>query len=396
MSQHTNKWGWVGYNCKMRPAGAGTTHSTRREQRKHLQWEAMAESHQADSEEALEKQVKALEKAAQKAQQKLQELKEKEKNAPLEKGDQDEEDEEEEEEYSYSYYSPSPAPARKRKGRSNTKSLEKDRSLSVRRTRIAKGGQKEALLFKVKEEATSSEVAPSKNDEKMEDKPLEKEKEALEKASTEAVQKDKQEEGEKDRKALEKATSSVVPDGITLTPAKKFLEEESKETLDSKEALEKASKITLKPRAQMPKRVVVVDWHQSLEKDDTVPESHQESLEKLLQVAEVHILSYVASRSRMVQVHQDVRRMVRSQAQLAGVHTCWQKVGWDGKAAYCQWLKAEAIFDDDEKICVDCFGKGICTFALMSGKSHHNYLPARNVFKDFPEAVQEYLDAIQA
>ena len=193
-------------------------------------------------------------------------MKEKEKNKPLEKGDQ-----EEESEYSYSYYSPSPAPARKRKGRSNTKSLEKDRSLSVRRTRTAKHGQKEALL-EVKEEdeqdgqalekATSSAVADHRqNDEKMEDKPLEKEEKA--------VQKDKKEEDEKDGQAFEKATSSVVPDGITLTPAKKFLEEEGKE------ALEKASTtvgITLKPR--MPKRVVVVDWHCSLEKEDTVPESH--------------------------------------------------------------------------------------------------------------------------
>ena len=96
----------------------------------------------------------------------------------------------------------------------------------------------------------------------------------------------------------------------------------------------------------------------------------------------------------MAQVHQDVRDMVRCMHQLAGVHTCWHKVGWQGKAAYCQWLKAEAIFDDDEKICLDCFGKGIQTFALMTGRSSHNYLPSRVVFKDFPEAVAEYIDGL--
>ena len=79
MSQHTNKWGWQGYNCKMRPAGSGTTHSTRREQRKALQWDQLAANHEPDTEDSLEKQVEALEKAAQKAKEKMEELKEKKK-----------------------------------------------------------------------------------------------------------------------------------------------------------------------------------------------------------------------------------------------------------------------------------------------------------------------------
>ena len=125
-----------------------------------------------------------------------------------------------------------------------------------------------------------------------------------------------------------------------------------------------------------------------------MPESHQEALEQLMQVADVHILSYVGTRNRMVQVHQDIRDMVRAMAQLAGVHTCWHKTGWQGKAAYCIWLKASAIFDDDEKICAECFGKGIETYALISGSSSHNYLPSRRVFKDFPEAVAEYIGGL--
>ena len=109
MSQHTNKWGWQGYNCKMRPAGSGTTHSTRREQRKALQWEGRIWHKPMSQILQTEKKVAALEKAAQKAKEKMQELKEKEKEM------------EEEEEYSYSYYSPSPAPARKRKGNGKQK-----------------------------------------------------------------------------------------------------------------------------------------------------------------------------------------------------------------------------------------------------------------------------------
>ena len=272
-------------------------------------------------------------------------------------------------------------------------SLEKERpgSVSVRRVRFAKNGQKVELL-EVKEEPETAEQALGKATSSS-SKKGNKQKQALEKATVVP------EEGKKEQ-ALEKAP--VVPEEgkkkEALEKAPVVPEEGNK-----KEALEKApvvpdgitlaSGITLKP-APFKKRVVVVDWHDSLEKEDQVPLLHQQALEKLMDHAEVHVLSYVASTKREIQVHQDVRDMVKAMHRLAGVHTTWSKVGWQGKAAWCKWLNAEAIFDDDEKICRECFGKGIQTFALMSGRSSHNYLPARVVFKDFPEAVDEYIDGL--
>ena len=355
-----------------------------------------------DNEDNLAQQLEALEKAAKKAQQKLQDLQEKKRQSPLEKGGEAQQ-EEDEESYSY-YYSPTPprkaSKKGKSKGRSKTKSLEKDRSLSVRRTRVAKDGQKEKLL-QVKEEekdeqalgkASSSVVPGNANEEKKEEQALEKapsmEKQALEK---EALEKEA-------KLALEKATSSDnkeekpeqnAASSVTLTPAKKCLPEEGKE------ALEKApSNVVLKaaPPKKLPR--VVVDWHNSLEKEDCVPDSHQEALERLMEVAEVHVLSYVNTIWRQGQVHQDVRDQVRAMHRLGGVHTTWQKCGSQGKAAWCKYLGATAIFDDDERICVECFGKGIDTFALMSGHSHHNYIPARCVFRDFVEAVDEYIERL--
>ena len=199
MSQHTNKWGWQGYNCKMRPAGSGTTHSTRREQRKALQWDQLAANHQPDTEDSLEKQLEALEKAAQKAKEKMEELKEKKRK----------EEEEEEEESYYSYYS-SPTPPKKlpKKGKGKAKpqpkSLEKDRprSVSVRRTRVAKYGQKEQLLeLKEEEEEGGGKASSSKPPGQ---KPPGKWvlAEALEKASV--PEEGNKEHGKKDQ-ALEKA-----------------------------------------------------------------------------------------------------------------------------------------------------------------------------------------------
>ena len=84
-----NRWGLYGLNCKNRPSGTGTTHSNRREQRRHLQWENLTKA-TPDTEESLASQAAALEKAAEKAKQRLQEMKKK-------KEEEEEEDEEEEE-----------------------------------------------------------------------------------------------------------------------------------------------------------------------------------------------------------------------------------------------------------------------------------------------------------
>lgn len=215
-----NKWGYQGFNCKRRLCSSGTTHAIK-------------------GENTLQKQLTALEKAAEKAQQRLKEMQEKK--------------EEEEEENSYSYYSPTPRKASKKgksKARSVAASLEKERprSVSGRRVRFAKNGQKEEVL-EVKEEPETAE-------------------QALGKATSSAAS------GSKQKKALEKAP--VVP-------------EESKK----EQALEKAP-------------VVPVEGNK------------KEALEK----------AFVAS-------------------PWPSLHMTWSKVGWNGKAAWCEWLNAEAIFDDD-------------------------------------------------
>ena len=69
-----NRWGLYGLNCKNRPSGTGTTHSNRREQRRHLQWDSLTRA-TPDTEESLASQAAALEKAAEKAKQKLEEMK---------------------------------------------------------------------------------------------------------------------------------------------------------------------------------------------------------------------------------------------------------------------------------------------------------------------------------
>ena len=46
------------------------------------------------------------------------------------------------------------------------------------------------------------------------------------------------------------------------------------------------------------KPVVVVDWHNCLEKDDVVPEENLHALKKVLEVADVRIISWVGTEAR--------------------------------------------------------------------------------------------------
>ena len=151
--------------------------------------------------------------------------------------------------------------------------------------------------------------------------------------------------------------------------------------------------LRLKPAP--PKPVVVVDWHETLEIGGRAPEENEAALEKLLEVAEVHILSYVESTSRQRKLHQDVQDL-RCFAQLAGVHTCWGRWGKDGKADWCEHLGASAIFDNHGGVIDECltFKKHLhlLCFAIQTEKQSHKKLQQSLVFQTFAKAVEQYLE----
>ena len=175
-STHTNKWGWQGYNCKWKPAGTGTTHANRRQQRQHLQWNNL-EVAEPDKVEDLDAHLEALEKATQRARERREEL-------ALEKAKQDEEEEDESQTFPSSsssgvnYRSRSKRRSKQAKERASSKqvSLEKDKlekealekaqgEGTIRRGRKAKDGSAQFLVMKEE---------PSEEDGTEDAKPLEK------------------------------------------------------------------------------------------------------------------------------------------------------------------------------------------------------------------------------
>ena len=389
---HVNKWGYEGWNCKWRPAGSGTTHANRRELRQHLQWENLVQKEPGTAQK-MEDHLEALEKATKKAQEKLEELKKK----PLEKGKQDVEEScssgskrkhtKAKTSSSYSYESTTSTsssqgaekpplkkadkPSLEKDGKPSLKkddkpSLEKDGKPPVdkelRRTRVAKDGQPESLMqVKGGEEEPDWELVEQKR-KGGKNKPLEtgtQEKKAM----------------EEKKKPLEKGSGASS-------------------TKEKKGPLEKGTKIILKEAP--PRPVVVVDWHNTLEKGDIAPVSHVNALKSLMEVANVHILSYVGSWAREQGVHLDIQSLIPSSLyhDLKGIHTTWHKTGMNGKAAWCKWLSASTIFDDDSSIIHECLDEGIYSFAIMTKYCHHDDTPSRHVFRDSPEAVEEFLETL--
>ena len=58
------------------------------------------------------------------------------------------------------------------------------------------------------------------------------------------------------------------------------------------------------------KPVVVVDWHNCLEKDDVVPEENLHALQKVLEVADVRIISWVGSEARRKSALKQIRDLL--------------------------------------------------------------------------------------
>ena len=91
-------------------------------------------------------------------------------------------------------------------------------------------------------------------------------------------------------------------------------------------------------------------------------------MNSLLEHANVHTLSYVNTRVRQLAVEKDVTTLP-CYKKLAGVHTCWTRVGPGGKADWCNWLGAHAIFDDCNEIIQECHANGIMAFAICTNST---------------------------
>ena len=107
------------------------------------------------------------------------------------------------------------------------------------------------------------------------------------------------------------------------------------------------------------KPVVVVDWHNCLEKDDVVPEENLHALKKVLEVADVRIISWVGTEARRKAALKQIRDLLPADTlkKVKGYQCVW----------YREW--------------------GILPFAICGNKPHKG----GGGFWSFAEAAESYL-----
>ena len=256
---HLNKWGYYGYNCKMRPQGHGTTHATRKAHRAHKQWGYLEEveelKQKKEAEEEASHSYSSSSSASSSSRSSSKSSKKKRKSAAtLEKVAEEPAAE-----------APLEKDAKEAIVAEGGATLEK---VVVRRTRRAKNGVAEQLT-----EANASQSQPSEPT-KPETvlgftPPLEKGEAAVKKEgpSLEKELASCAASGSKDAQLLEKSSDAQL------------LEKSSDaQLLEKSSAADEPKKVVLKARRHRP--TVVVDWHNTLEKVNRVAIQPHQSLGK--------------------------------------------------------------------------------------------------------------------
>ena len=137
------------------------------------------------------------------------------------------------------------------------------------------------------------------------------------------------------------------------------------------------------------KPVVVVDWHNCLEKDDVVPEENLHALKKVLEVADVRIISWVGSEARRKSALKQIRDLLPAETlkKVKGYQCVWYRCGEGGKVDWACHYKAEAVFDDHPSIVEEAREWGLLPFAICGNKPHKG----GGGFWSFAEAAESYL-----
>ena len=327
-------------NKKGRPFGSGTTNQKRRDLRAGKQWSAMEQADPSSPEHLLD-HLKALEKAQKRCQEKLTEaIQASLDGVVLEEG----------------------------AGSSSSTS---------RPNKMAKGGH-----MQVGKDGQPRKVILTPRD-------LEKSttKQDLEKSNSK-----KDLEKSNSKKDLEKSSSCK---DLKKSSSKKDLKKSSsKSKLLKVKGLEKLevdhAEGLEEPLAEgLEKPLVIVDWHWTLVQDDqSVSDRDIHALKLLLTKADVLILSYVGSEKMARFVEQQVKDLIPFHHLLVAVEVCYDKTGQAGKAQFAWDNLAEAVFDDNRRICQECDRWGIKNYPINSPHQDHRWCGGG--FKCFADAVDQY------
>lgn len=155
---------------------------------------------------------------------------------------------------------------------------------------------------------------------------------------------------------------------------------------DGTESLKKDSEPAALKKGTKP--VVIIDWHNTLEINDLLPEHNLAALKKVMEVADVRIISWVNSAARRSSTLQQIRDLIPQGTlkKVKSYQTIWYKCGEGGKVHWATYYKAETIFDDQPAVCEEARGWGLVSFPIAGNKPHKG-----SCFWTFAEAAEAFL-----
>jgi hypothetical protein len=139
--------------------------------------------------------------------------------------------------------------------------------------------------------------------------------------------------------------------------------------------------------------LVIIDWHNTLEVNDALPDDNLDALKKVLEVAHVRIISWVNSEVRRKSTLQQIRELIPTETlkKVQGYQTIWYKCGEGGKVHWATHYKAEALFDDQPAVCEEARDWGLVAFPIAGNKPHKG-----SSFWTFADAAESYLKQFDA
>ena len=106
---------------------------------------------------------------------------------------------------------------------------------------------------------------------------------------------------------------------------------------------------SLKKEAEEP--CVVLDWHNTLEKGNKMPEASLQALEQLLTVVDVHIISWVGSEDRFEKTMDQIPKLLGSTLKKVKSYRCtYAFTGHDSKVDWACHFGALCIMDDNSEV----------------------------------------------
>lgn len=136
-------------------------------------------------------------------------------------------------------------------------------------------------------------------------------------------------------------------------------------------------------KANLP--VVMVDWHNTVEKKNKIPVHHVMALARLMMVAEVVFISWVGSVKREKNTLQQMECLPSwALKKVKRCQTTFTLTGEGGKVHLACEEGCVAVFDDDPDVCWEAGEWGLEVFPVESrkqwGKTYYNFSEAVNAY----------------